>query len=104
MASDPDCTPATAPPKEHHRDPPRNCRNTQGEPDAKQAECPRPPCGKWNTEPGERGARNLRPECVARACQSAFQNELEALADLREGDHPQIQYPVGDHLWIGGKE
>src|SRR5882762_9898977 len=104
MALDLDGTPPTGSPEEHHRDPPRNSRDTQCEPDAEQAERLRPPGGEWNAQRRERRARHLRPEGIARARERAFENELEALADLREGDHPQIQHAVGDHLRIARKE
>src|SRR5207247_11123187 len=45
-------------------------------------------------------AHDLRPERVARTRQRSFQDQLKALADLRERDDPQVRDAVGDHLRV----
>src|SRR2546425_6080450 len=96
--------PGAAEPEEDHDDPARDGRDRKREPDAEQPNGPRPPGGERHAEQRQRGAGNLRPQRITRPGERAFQNDLEGLADLGEGDHPQVEAAVRDDRGIRGEQ
>src|SRR5690348_17808749 len=82
--------PSAVQPEDAHGDSTTYRRDREGEPNPDQADAPGPPGRERYTQQRERRARDLRPQCIARAGERALENDLKRLADLSERDHPEV--------------